>query len=410
MINKDNISILNNIVSRKELSMFNPFFIYIFTFIIILLIYALGWSALFPKISISMILFLIVTSLVSSVFGFIVYKSKKIKYREVKYNKSINKVTILICILYVFDLLHNGNIPIIAILKNTHYYYQDFKGIPTLHIILITFNAFFATYLFNMYISTKNKKVLFNVFISIIPGFLIYSRSLIVVILLNFTFVYLLQFIKISFKKISIIVLTIFAVTYIFGVAGNIRSTDKQNLDAFNSQDILIGGEAKPEFINSKIPKAYFWTYMYIASPLANFQTTVNMDNKKDISIKDFGGFINYEILGDFLGKRLAKVYNLEKKGMFQINPIFNVGTFYASSYMYLLWLGPILMFLFFICFCIIYIKILNKNNIFFTTGLAMLNTVVLLCGFSNIFAFSAISFQLVYPILFSRYKSKIYY
>jgi hypothetical protein len=49
-----------------------------------------------------------------------------------------------------------------------------------------------------------------------------------------------------------------------------------------------------------------------------------------------------------------------------------------------------------------LYVLILKPTNQFFATGIAILNSVLLFSIFDNMLVFSGLSFQLLYPLLFS--------
>ncbi len=63
--------------------MINPYFMYIVAFVIAIIVYQLGWSYVFPEISLSLLLFLIFTIVSAFFIGFYVYNKKD--YRVFKY-------------------------------------------------------------------------------------------------------------------------------------------------------------------------------------------------------------------------------------------------------------------------------------------------------------------------------------
>jgi hypothetical protein len=196
---------------------------------------------------------------------------------------------------------------------------------------------------------------------------------------------------------------------YLFGIAGNVRSMHQAGrTESITSSDIILTiGDAKGSFRKSIIPKEYFWAYLYISSPLANLQRTIADSDSVDLTFGRLLSFINFEIFPDFVSKRISKFLEVKKMGINRITPALAVGTVYAGSYVYLNWLGLVLMFSCTIFASFIYIILLKRDSTFFITGIAILNTLVLFNMFSNMFSFSGVSFQLVYPLIFSFSKRR---
>ena len=65
----------------------NPFYLYPVSFALVFLIYSLWWSNLFPPLSITIILFFVLTFALSFIVGLIVDKLKLIKYNKINYNE-----------------------------------------------------------------------------------------------------------------------------------------------------------------------------------------------------------------------------------------------------------------------------------------------------------------------------------
>ena len=78
------------------------------------------------------------------------------------------------------------------------------------------------------------------------------------------------------------------------------------------------------------------------ASPLANFQNTVNKTGKVE---RDFVGFIFYENFPQIISKNLGATLNIPQRDLVRLIPWLTVGTTYAKSISYLGWLGPYLLF-----------------------------------------------------------------
>ena len=379
----------------------NPFFIYIISFGCVIIVYLLGWSNLYPQLTFSVSFFLGVSFIVSFIFGFFFHFSGKLEYRRIfTYNKKIYIFLGLICLGYILELIYTGGVPLILVARGGDYDYRLF-GIPTFHVLLATFNGFFSVYLFHILVSQYKIRFLFFYILSLIPSILIVNRGLFIMQLTASLFVYVISLRFIRFRVIVLVsILTLF-LFYLFGILGNYRQTRG---NATDSKYILEISKATPEFKESFVPDEFIWAYIYISSPLGNFQNEVN-ERKAELQSRQPHLFVTFELLPDFISKRIGQWMSWEKKENSLMAKWLNVGTFYASSFNYLGWLGPSLMFIFFLWTTIFFVLISKKKNEYYITGLAILNTVVLFNTFDNMYAFSGLSFQLVYPIILGSFK-----
>ncbi|MBK0381144.1 O-antigen polymerase [Mucilaginibacter segetis] len=380
----------------------NPFFIYILGFSLALIVYQLDWSYLYPKLTLALLAFLFATFFISGALGLYVHRKGVLRFYEYKNRLPVNSWIIAITIGYILNFVYAGHIPMVAILKNQDIDYFEF-GIPTFYVILSTFTSFFTVYLFKCYMVEKNKKYLFQCFYLLIFPILVFNRGAVLINLSSIFFVYLFSYKKSKLKIYFRVVLIVFIVLMGFGILGNLRTSNQidKNKTQELSEIMLNLGEAKPDFVNSSIPKEYFWSYLYISSPLANLQ--INIDDRPiDYSISNILGYMNGELNFDFISKRLASIFNTVKPDNKLIAPFLTVGTVYSTSYSYLGWLGMCITFLFLMGVTFLYLIIMKPQNPYFSTGLAILNTFLLFCIFDNMFFFSGLSFQLVYPVLLS--------
>ena len=143
---------------------FNPFYLYCMTVVIILVLYSFNWSNIYPKLSIYTYIFLISTVLISFFVGRII--DKKIGDKSIKntYGKiNLKLATIAICLGFIIEFIYAGCIPLVEILIiKSDFNYLTYTGIPTVHVLLVTFNSFIAIYAFNNYLIDKNKDTLYS--------------------------------------------------------------------------------------------------------------------------------------------------------------------------------------------------------------------------------------------------------
>lgn len=377
----------------------NPFYVYIISFMIVLATYSLGWSDLYPPLSFMLIIFFAGTFLLSFFLGLIVESFKRIQYTTIPWRRSMKFWIVLIWCGYLAEFIYNKGVPLLLIInKNPDYDYRLF-GIPTFHVLLTTLNGFLSVYIFHQLISNFKKVRLFYFVLSIIPALLIFNRGMFLMILTSCLFVYLLSLKRIKVINSSILILLMLIVFYFFGLLGNLRQTKGQTI----SSDVIIeNSRASKTFRQSYVPDPYIWTYIYISSPVANFQNTINKASEND----QWLSFVNYEILPDFISKRTGEKFHIINQRPFQIAEWLTVSTFYSRSYVAVGWLGVICMFIFFIVTTLLCVFIFKRSSKYYVTGLAILNTVVVYNTFDNMYAFTGLIFQLVYPLLFSLIDS----
>ena len=397
----------------------NPYFIYIASFSLALLLYQLNWSAIYPALTFPLIGFLLSTFAVAIYLGINIRNKDVLRYETIPYNTNVTRITILNYFLWSLNMAYSGSIPLLSIVRGDLSNLREF-GMPVLHVLISTFTIFICLYLFHQYLSTGKNKLLLLYTVNFIIPILAFSRSLLMNIIIGTLFIYLYskqnQILKWKFiRQIIIKILPIMMlVLFLFGLIGNVRTSNQLTTNYQGDTDdlILLIGDARPEFRESGLPKELFWTYLYLSSPLANLQENVSYGRDKIINGQDFSDFILNEIIPDFISKKINEVSNKQEKSFLQIHPALNVGSVYTGSYYYLLWMGLFLMGFFIMAFPAVYISLLRTDECLFTCGIAMLNTMYFFLVFDNMFALSGMSFQLIYPVvlsyLFGKRKTKI--
>lgn len=375
----------------------NPLYIYVFGFSLSFLVYTLDWSSIYPRLTFEMKLFFGITFFFFITLGVLIQKLKLIQKTFSKTRISLlTGCFYLLIILYSIEFLYEKDVPLFAkLIGRSGVGYMEF-GIPLLHGILISFNSFLIAHSFATYMSTKNKKVLTYYFLLYVPALLFLSRSIIMLGILTSFFIYIHFVGRVSLgNKIKLGVLAL-AVLYFFGVIGNLRS---------GGEYIYTQSQATEEFMESSMPKEFYWTYLYVASPLANFQNTVN---KSYVDDYDFKGFVFYENLPRIISKNLGGPLQMEQRDLLRIVPWLTVGTTYAKSYSYIEWYGPYLLFLSNLCiYLFVIVFLVSRKSSYHITTISILSVIVLFNIFSNMLIVTGISFQLVYCIIFSFFEGK---
>lgn len=392
--------------------MFNPLFIYCYAYIYVLVLYVMKWSNLFSQMSIAVISFLILTLLVMFTVGlFINKKIMRVQKYSLNEDENILKNTKIILIFHIINMIYGGTVPLWNIIRNTGYLYTEgFNGIPLIQTILLAFSAFYATYSFDIYLSTKNKKFLFSFIFNVLPFVLLFYRSTLVFIILNCTWIYLLRIKRINFKIFLVVFISFLFSGYLFGLAGDVRTANQFGIYENRESIITNMGQASEEFMESKVPTQYFWLYLYSVSPLANFQNITNVYTDVDFSIKNILSFINNEIVYDVFSLRINDLSNIKPKEIPLIVSGFNVSTIYGTAFMWLGWFGVILIFSFMLLFSVGYILLIRRKKQFFRVGIATLNTIIFLSIFDNMFVATSLSVQLIFPFFIKSSVKKTKY
>jgi hypothetical protein len=385
----------------KAVADFNPFFVYVAAFTLPLLLYQLDWSYLYPDLSVGLLLFLALTFVISAAIGVYIHKRRVLVYTNNIKILRFKWILVFITLGNIADFVYQRQIPLFSILnKITNDNYGTF-GIPTFSVLVSTFSGFITVYLFNCFLVTKRKKYLWGCIYLFIFPLLIFSRGAILLALSSMLFLYLFSIQKNKGKVYLRIVVIILVALLGFGYLGNIRSSTQMAKNGSLDDIILTLGEAKPSFTNSAIPSAFFWSYIYISSPLANLQNNINLA-KPQFDVGSFASYFNYELTFDAVSKRTGDLLGVDRGENKLIAPYLTVSTIYATSFTELGWLGMAFTFIALMAICLLYLLLLRPVNPFYATGIAILNTMVLFCLFDNMISFTGLSFQLLYPLLFS--------
>lgn len=142
---------------------------------------------------------------------------------------------------------------------------------------------------------------------------------------------------------------------------------------------------------------------------MANLQKTINeFEFTEDVNIDSSFDFTVTQLFPDFISKRIVAIFNITSPNPIQITPELNVSTAFAQAYTILGWVGMSFFILFLFVLAFFYILSLKKiKSPYFIVGVAIMNSIFLFNLFSNMFAFTGLSFQLIYPLLFRCLQPK---
>ncbi|QVI33929.1 hypothetical protein KG086_08975 [Lacticaseibacillus chiayiensis] len=400
----------------------NPYYIFIIDWVLIIFLYRLQWSSIYPNISLSLYLFLILSCMIAIVLSRLYPKSidKAVSYAQISLQQQTLYRTFAIFLLtFCFaEGFYSKGFPLFGQVS-----YQEF-GIPVLHVIVQITNTFFSIRLLDLIIRYKFKYMSVNISfcISILSFILQFSRGTIVIVAGSGVFLFLVYHHTssgIRWYSKFLLTLAIFIGLYFFGVAGDHRLS--QGLDGMRgdaqSSLIMQFTSASPEFTMSKIPKPFYWSYLYATSPLANLQETISANagtkhtSENGLNIETFKP-LDYAIrvfTPDIISSHVLQPLDLQPV---EIAPQLTVASAFFVPYMYYGFLGMIIYVFVLLIIPLAYVKLVNRiAPTYLPIAHSLMMITMLLTPFDNMIAFSGLSVLFVFPILlgiFTNTENKV--
>ena len=386
--------------------LYMPCFVYSIAFSFILILYQIGWSDLYPELHGFLLFFLLGTCVISFILALIQSKTLELPISDIKLSEKFIKRSLIFIITGNFlEFAYERTIPIISTLINPNFDYHDYNGIPTFHVILSTFNIFFCILLFDYFLSTKNRKHLYNFILTLFFFVLIMNRGAFMIVFTAIIFIYLAKTKSINIKNILKSAAILGIVLYFFGVIGNIRQTQTKTEKTY----VLRIAGATDKFLESGVPQEFYWSYIYLISPIGNLQNIV--DHKADVfDTKNIGFFTATELLPDFISKRVSSIFdydeiiNKDLGSRYLVTINLNAPTVYYNSYLNLGSAGMYIMYFIMMMAAVFYPKILNRiNNPYYLSAVAALNSILFLSMFNNMWF--NIGTVLLWPIILDVFR-----
>lgn len=283
--------------------------------------------------------------------------------------------------------------------------YKDY-GIPTIHVIIVSGASFFVLYLFQLFLQKTYSKpsIVLDILFTMVPLTLGLSRGTIVILAISMTILFLNQTcFKLKRKYLLVIIISAIFGMYLFGIFGNYRMNhDYKYSERVDESSLILNiGKANQKFYQSNIPTPYFWTYIYVTSPLANLSTTTELVNSKlDVSDKNLFDFVIINFVPDFISKRVVPDWNKLIVAR-RVTPEFTASSVFSIPYLMLGWSGMYITLIFIIIFPLVYFYFIKRfASRFFGISFALVSSMYVLMPFANFFTFSALSVQLIFPFL----------
>lgn len=384
----------------------SPHMVFIISWSLCILLYSLHYAGFMPALSYDLFLFLVCFIILFGMTSFFLYKINFTIKFTAPVNINYGLLLIVNSILYLPNFIYSG-VPALSGVR------PDSFGIPGVMIFATSFNAFTCICCYYMFLTTRKKRLLIYCVYCLSLFFLVISRGFVVMTLVTMFFLWLnVKMPALTPFKITAIIIGIVGALYAFGVAGNIRTRDaladiSKSKDSEVSDEVNIEYSSEPLFeigdpqgpFKEKIPGEFFWSYLYLTSPLGNLQYNINISHPP-ITEDSFWLVVVNETTFDFIAKRYnARIKGYERKTPELLIANLTVSTALAGSYATAGWWGMFYVMVMYWLFPIIYILITARNPLAII-GVSVLSTIYLFSTFDNMFILSGLSLQIFYPII----------
>ena len=320
--------------------MLNCFYWYSIIWVLVFLLYNLGFSSFNKDLNGGLVFFIACTSALAFLVGRL--NRSKFKYSDFAIDYGTKPIVVIV-ILYVVNFVYAGDVPLFSILNKTQRY-GDFEGMPLLYVVTSAVAFYYGINYFNAYLNSKKKRDLISFLVIIMLFLLVFSRSSILFLCFGAFILYLSSRKKhgtkeriVRMKSIMIAFFFGFITIYAFGALGNVRSGYKFDDNSYIERIGLY--EEFPSFI----PKQFMWAYSYLTTPLANLNNNV----KKENSGTNFSGVIS-ELIPRTISKRLFPDLKYGVDAVMEVGiekEYFNAVTGYFIMYSYGGFIGMFLQF-----------------------------------------------------------------
>jgi hypothetical protein len=381
----------------------NPFFVYVASFGAVIAIYQLGWSDIYPKLSWDLLLFFALTFLAAFLLARLIepFVSGTHEYTPGLLSEY---ATLFVIATFVGEIALAGGIPLLFVIHGAKFY--EIEANAT-HLHAFTFWSVFSAIRFADFLYSRRYRYMIEAALPVIFYVLLVYRGPAIMCVLSWMFIFVIRHNGLKRAHIAWAAVGLVSVAYINGLIGDIRSPGQET-----------AGAPSASFQNSGIPRTYFWTYLYVTSPLANFQLSVDkLPPGQGTALE----FIASDLLPDTISKRILPLLNdtilsgtgnlVSRDALYswtqpQISRGINISTLFGRSYGFFGWIGPVIMFVALSALIIVYI-ILIRGSPYRVPALALLNVLVVFCLFNNMIASAALLPQLVWPLLLPPWYKK---
>ena len=368
----------------------NPLFVYSVIWTLVLLAYQLGWSRIYAPLNAGLLVFFVATIILSALLGIPFQRwlnSRPSADSRITSPRYAGALTAAVVLGFAADFVYEGHVPFVDALAHTGFAYGDFKGIPVVHVLVVTASLFYAAALAHAWSrSTGRRRYILAAQILLIASLhvLMLSRQAVMLILFMWALMFLSSG-RLSARRIAPTGAVALLTLYLFGGIGNMR----YGLSFWDNSyitEISKVSDAYPDVV----PGQFLWAYIYVVSPLGNLNDLVgSLAPHHDW----LGTVIN--VVPDFISKRLFPEFDPTTPLTVQY---FNVSTGFASAWKFNGFVGL------WATFGLMVVAVVTIALI--VRGPLAQPTWAVLCGlvsfmfFNNAFSYSGLAFAVAYPFL----------
>ena len=372
----------------------SPLWMYAIAFTFAALVYQLGWSQIYPPLSLEIATFLSITFAASLILFYVEYLTwrEPLPIRSSWWTrKRVLRTTVFIYLIFFIELLHNGGVPIIMIFSGSEYDYRNF-GIPTLHVAIYGVYWFLCVHWFYLWLSSRQNFYLNCSLLLLSINLLIVNRGAFIQALLAIVILFVLKK-GIKPKTVTICLIGIAALVWIFGVIGDARMRSMGIDPGFT---ILAIGDASPRYPVDELGTGPFWFYLYISSPLANWQFNVTSGGGMRA---DWLFFFITEIMPDFIGKHFLSGWETRASPEL-IADALTVSSAFGPAYFLKGWAGASLIYIVLVFYYLVS-RFVFRGSEYFASGMSTLAVGAGLMAFENMLAFTGLIGPLLVAVVF---------
>ncbi|MEO6148922.1 MAG: hypothetical protein ABIP28_02135 [Mucilaginibacter sp.] len=368
--------------------------------------YTLRWSDILPELDDDLMYFIMGFSAVFAICGFLF---NRVKFSTEPISPESSRIRVFLLtntIIWLMNFAYSG-IPLLKGIRT-----DDF-GIPTVIVLAVSLNSFTSVYCFYLYLVSNKRKYIFYVVYCMGIFLLEYSRGYVLMSMLSMFFVWInFKNPKLSILNLVFIAVAFLGMSFLFGVLGNIRTAaaiaaeDERGIydNTYTNDNILLVGEATDEFQQNIVPSEYFWTFLYMTSPIGNLQ--FNITRVTPDFIDNAGLLIINEVLFDSISNRYNAMTDSFRKKPELITLALTVCTTLVGPYLYAGWGGMILMLFVLLIFPLLYTVLIIRNPLGII-GLSTLSMIYFFLIFDNMFTITALGTQLFFPMIAMAIRKK---
>ncbi|TKF69495.1 oligosaccharide repeat unit polymerase [Vibrio sp. F13] len=320
----------------------NPFLGFVVFGFCVLVLYSIGLSDLYPQLTLSTILFLLVMLSINTLF-FLLTNNKICRLsrdiRLIQVRDVPIYVIVGLSILITIDFLYAGSIPAFDVFRESFNRRIKVEFIPVLHIALVVISIFLSQYSIHLYFLRKRRLYIYIVIcFGVIYPLLLAGRGILFVNILAGIIAILFHVdIKLKASKLLKYLVLLFFLSYSFGKLGEVRSTNIRLGSSFDSDTNVIEQISQPSdlYYSLGLNHNLLWPYIYIISPLGNFDNMVNDEINFD---SDVAYYISSNFVPEFLHKYIGTVREKDKSNL--VVDYFNTYTAFGMPYQQLGWIG----------------------------------------------------------------------